>query len=139
VVELVVGAECEQRSDSDAVRVEDLGSAVDPALAVREAVPVGREEVLDAVPGTVQRESLSGQDGQDDVGERGREPDDLEMRGKRRIRTCLGNTIRKETKSGVRGPLIRCMIPQSFSFLRNRWRAIRICCVSGAALNARQK
>ena len=79
VVELVVGAECEERPDAHAVRVEDLGAAVDPALAVGQPVPVRREQELDAVEGALQRQRLARQDGQDDVGEHGREPHDLEV------------------------------------------------------------
>ena len=79
MVELVVRAEGEQRPDADPVRVEDLGAAVDPALAVSQPLPVRREEELDAVEGALQRQGLARQDGQDDVGEHGREPHDLEV------------------------------------------------------------
>ena len=79
VVELVVGAECEERPDAHPIRVEDLGAAVDPALAVGQPVPVRREQELDAVEGALQRQRLARQDGQDDVGEHGREPHDLEV------------------------------------------------------------
>ena len=79
VVELVVRAEGEERPDAHPIRVEDLGAAVDPALGVCQPLPVGREQELDPVECALQRQRLACQDCQDDVGEHGREPHDLEV------------------------------------------------------------
>ena len=88
LIELVVGSQSEQGADAHPVRVEDLGAPVDPALAHLEPLPVGGEEVDHAVPGAVQAEGAEGQDGEDDVGEHGREPDDLQTCGEE-IRGCV--------------------------------------------------
>ena len=79
VVELVVRAEGEERPDAHPIRVEDLGAAVDPALGVCQPLPVGREQELDPFECALQRQRLACQDCQDDVGEHGREPHDLEV------------------------------------------------------------
>ena len=78
VVELVVRSEGEECADADAVGVEDLGAAVDPALAHGEALPVGGEEVPQPVHGAVQGERLDRQDREDAVREEGGEPEDLQ-------------------------------------------------------------
>merc|ERR1719376_247618 len=77
VVELVVGSEGEESADANAVREEDLGASVDPALAVHQSVPVRCEEKLESLHGSGQSQSFDAQDAQDAIRENGREPDDL--------------------------------------------------------------
>ena len=85
MVELVVRPEGEERADADAVRVEDLCAAVDPALAVRQPLPVRREQELDPLESALQRQRLARQHSQDDVREHGREPHDLEGAHRREL------------------------------------------------------
>ena len=77
VVELVVGPEGGERAHADGVREEDLRGARDPRLAQEDLVPVDAHVVGEAVPRAGQRERAPQQDEHDEVGEEGREPDDL--------------------------------------------------------------
>ena len=77
VVELVVRAKSQQSSDPDAVRKEDLGAAVDPALAVLQALPVRSEQELEAFHRSGQGQSFNAQDAQDAIRKHGRKPNNL--------------------------------------------------------------
>ena len=106
VVEFVVAAQGQESSDADAVRVEDLGAfrktflifctsknkiqkeirfwkftSIDPTFAHRQPVPVRGEQEDDALQGSIQAQGLDGQDTQDDVGEKGEEPQSLKPIG----------------------------------------------------------
>ena len=77
MVELVVGAQGQKSSNSDSVAEEDLGAAINPALGGLQSLPVRSEKELEAIKGTRQGQSLDTKDAQYDIGEHGREPDDL--------------------------------------------------------------
>ena len=80
VVELVVGPQSQQCSDSDAIREENLRTTVDPAFAHCEAVPIRREEIFNSIKSSGKSERLDTENAQDDVGKHGREPNNLKSK-----------------------------------------------------------
>ena len=82
VMKLVVGSHGQERSNSDSIREKDLSSSIDPALASLQDFPVGSEQEFESIPGSIQCQGLSAQDGQNDVGEDCRSPNNLEKQKK---------------------------------------------------------
>ena len=77
VVELVVGGKSDEASASDGEREEDLGGGVVPHAHVAQLGPVGHEVEVDAQGSPREGDRSDQQDEEDDVGEGGREVDNL--------------------------------------------------------------
>jgi len=80
VVELVVASQGKESTDADAIRVEDLSASVDPNLGLPESFPLGSEQELQSVGGTLKCESFDAEDGENDIGEDGANPENLGSR-----------------------------------------------------------
>lgn len=77
VVVTIVAAQCDVRTDADAVAEQHLGGRRDPDLRLGQLRPVRREQVVQAVGGTFQRDAANEQDEQNHVRKAGGEPDNL--------------------------------------------------------------
>lgn len=76
-MELVVRAQSGQGTGADAVREEDLGSAVYPRSGIAQFLPSWRHVVKQTVVGTLQRHRSSQKNEKHHVREQGWKPDDL--------------------------------------------------------------
>lgn len=76
-MELVVRAQSGQGTGADAVREEDLGSAVYPWSGIEQLLPTRRHVVKQTVVGTLQCHRSSQKNEKHHVREQGWKPDDL--------------------------------------------------------------
>ena len=86
MVKLVVRSQSWQCSHAHTVGKEDLGSSINPGVALKELAPVNMDIVGKTINSAFQSESTEEEDEHDKVGEESSEPDDLA----RRVET-LGN------------------------------------------------
>jgi len=77
MMELVVWSQSGQSTGADAVREEDLGSAVYPRSRIEQLLPSWRHVVKQTVVGTLQRHRSSQKNEKHHVREQGWKPDDL--------------------------------------------------------------
>jgi len=80
VVELVVASQGKESTNADSIRVEDLSASVDPNLRLPESLPLRSEQELQSVASTLKCKSFDTEDGKNDIGKDGANPEDLGSR-----------------------------------------------------------
>ena len=108
VMKLVVRSHSQKCSNTHSIREEDLSASINPALASLQDFPVGREQEFESIHGSIQCQGFSAQDGQDDVGEDCRSPNNLEKQKKPWIETTLlQGTLDSAKKSRIKYHIVK--------------------------------